>query len=61
VSSPAFQAAREAHLRAIGREDLISPEPKPAPTDGGLHDPAWVERELKRLDAEGASEASLAK
>jgi hypothetical protein len=48
TQSAAFQAAREAHLRSIGREDtLTAPE-----SEGGLHDEEWVERELARLDAE---------
>lgn len=52
MSSPEFLRAREEHLRAIGRADLIEPPVKEAPRAGGLRDPDWVARELAALDRE---------
>jgi hypothetical protein len=49
MPSEAFLRAREAHLRAIGRTDLLGEE---EPEHGGLRDAAWVEAELAKLEAE---------
>lgn len=54
MPSPEYLRAREEHLRAVGREDLIEYTP-PAPSSGGLHDPDWVARELAAIEREERS------
>jgi hypothetical protein len=54
MPSQAFMRAREAHLRSIGREDLIDPDEASHSTRSLLDDPTWMAKLEAQLDAEEA-------